>query len=135
METLVPHTTLLWGGLLGLVMAFLAVRVTLRRRALMVSLGDGGDEELLGRIRAFGNYTEYVPMALVLMALVELGGGAVWFLHLTGFLLFVARLSHGLSLTAGKMSPRQRMGRQFGTGITFLIVVLWSVYAVILGLF
>ncbi|NNU15262.1 glutathione metabolism protein [Parvularcula sp. ZS-1/3] len=129
-----PEITLLYAGLLGLLMVVLALRVPMRRRALGVSLGDGGDEDLLARVRVFGNFTEYVPMVLILMALVELGGGAGLFVHVVGVALLVARLSHAASLTAGAMTPQQRMGRMIGTALTMLALLISSAYAVFLGI-
>ncbi|GGY43108.1 MAPEG family protein [Parvularcula lutaonensis] len=130
--TELPQATLLWAGLLGLLMAFLSIRVPLRRRALQVSLGDGGDGDLLARIRAFGNFIEYVPMILLLLLMIELSGGATAFIHACGALLFAARLSHGLMLTAGAMTRPQRMARMFGSGMTFLVLTMSSVYVIAL---
>ena len=52
------------------VFAVLHVIFTLRvggyRFSNNISLGDGGDKELLNRIRGHGNFIEQVPIALVL---------------------------------------------------------------------
>lgn len=128
-----PQVTLFWAGVLGLLMLFLAVRVIAQRRATATSLGDGGDQELLGRIRSFGNFTEYVPMIIILMALIEMSGGATAFVHLVGALLVSARLSHGLLLSGGVMSKTQRMGRMFGASTTLLLMLACSIYALILS--
>lgn len=129
-----PSATLFWSSLLGLLMVFLGLGVSFRRRATQVSLGDGGDGELIKRLRAFGNFTEFVPMILVLMALIELSGGAALFLHAAGGLLLAARVSHAVFLTPGSMTKGQRLGRQFGAGTTFLLLFLCSVYALILSI-
>ena len=67
-----PAVTLLYASILGAVMTVIGVRVSLRRRSKLVSLGDGGDKDLLARTRAFGNLIEYVPMILLLMGFAEM---------------------------------------------------------------
>lgn len=47
----------------------LSVPVSLRRMAVKQPLGPGDDPALLRRIRAQGNFTEYVPIVLILLGL------------------------------------------------------------------
>jgi uncharacterized protein len=87
---------------------FLSARIITYRRGNSVSLGDAGDKVLLSRIRAHGNFSEYAPLALLLLAIAEMqGSGALW-LHLCGMLLLVGRLMHGLNFTfrLGRMPLR-----------------------------
>ncbi len=63
--------TALYAGLLGPLLVILAVRVIDARRAAKVALGDGGQPLLLRRMRAHANFAEYVPLALLLLALAE----------------------------------------------------------------
>lgn len=97
--------TALYAGLLGLWLLTLTARVILMRRGAQVSLGDGGDKLLQRRIRAHGNFTEYVPLCLLLLALLELQElGALW-LHIFGLMLLVGRLLHGYALGFTGHSP------------------------------
>lgn len=129
----VPSATLLWAGLLGLLMLMLAMRVVARRRAKGISLSDGGDAELLGRIRAFGNFTEYTPLLLILLGLIEVSGGASGFVHAAGALLFASRLGHGLFLTGGAMSKTQMLVRQISMMTTFVLLAVSSIYAIVVS--
>ncbi|NNC55212.1 MAG: hypothetical protein HKO07_05785, partial [Pseudomonadales bacterium] len=52
--------TLLYAGLLSILLLVLSYRVVQIRRQ-GIALGDGGDLTLQRRIRAHGNFTEYVP--------------------------------------------------------------------------
>ncbi len=73
----------------------LSARVIAMRRGGRINLGDGNDPEMLRRIRAHGNFAEYVPLGLILLAIAELQGEAALWLHLTGAMLLAGRLMHG----------------------------------------
>jgi uncharacterized membrane protein YecN with MAPEG domain len=79
----------------------LSVLVSLRRARLGIAIGDPReDETLTRRIRAHGNFTEYVPLALLLIALVEASRN----LHAAvalAVVLLVARLAHAAGTLAG----------------------------------
>jgi uncharacterized protein len=92
------HLTLLFAGLCALFQCVLTWFVIARRVKCRVSLMDGGDERLLRRIRAHGNFTETVPMALLLIALLEQGGLATKWLWALGISLLLGRVLHATSL-------------------------------------
>jgi uncharacterized protein len=89
----------IYAAILALFFLFLTARVIIYRRENRISLGDAGDPQLLARVRAQGNFAEYVPFALILMALAEGQGTAALWLHLCGVMLLVGRLAHGLNFT------------------------------------
>lgn len=67
---------------------------------------------MLSAIRAHGNFAEYVPLTLLLMALCELAGvGALW-LHLGGGLLLVGRILHAIGIQIPRAPNKPRL---FGT--------------------
>jgi uncharacterized protein len=102
-----PHLTLLFAGLCALLQTLLTALVIRRRTQAAVSLQDGGDQQLLERIRAHGNFVETAPMALLLMALLELNGLAAVWLWGFGSLLIVGRMLHAYGLLSGKVGwPR-----------------------------
>jgi len=113
--------TLLYGGLLSLWFVALSVRVILGRSGPgLPSLGDGGNPAMLRRIRGHANFAEYVPLALLLIALLELSGSAAWQLHALGGGLTVGRLLHGYALSFSANSP---FGRSVGIGLTLLTLI------------
>jgi uncharacterized membrane protein YecN with MAPEG domain len=61
--------TALYAALLTMLFVVLSVRVIAMRRGSGAALGDGGNPELLRRIRVQGNFAEYVPLGLVLLRL------------------------------------------------------------------
>jgi uncharacterized membrane protein YecN with MAPEG domain len=55
---------------------WLATRIGRVRGQEKVSIGDGGNDRLIRRMRAQANYVENTPFVLILLALVELGIGS-----------------------------------------------------------
>jgi uncharacterized protein len=93
-----PVITLLIAAALALITVWLGVRVMLLRYGRKVSLGHGQDALLEARVRAHGNLTEYAPIALILMGLIEMRGGSPTALWLLGAALVVGRLLHPFGL-------------------------------------
>ena len=91
-----------------------------RRRAIGVALGDGGDRALLRRQRAHANFAEYVPMALILIALAEAQGLPHWMLQVLGLALLVGRLSHAYGVS---LDPEKLQLRVVGVVLTFTVLV------------
>ena len=90
--------TPLYAGLLGLLLLALSINVIRDRFRTKVSLGDGNDALLQKSIRAHGNFVEYAPLGLVLIAVAELQGAPAFAVHLLGTALRVATvICFGLS--------------------------------------
>jgi uncharacterized protein len=94
------HLTLLFAGLCALLQCGLTASVILRRVQTGVRLLDGGDMPLVRRIRAHANFAETVPIALLLMALLELRGLAPFWLYCLGLALLAGRVLHAGSMLA-----------------------------------
>ncbi len=88
------ETTIIFAALFGILHVIFTLRVGGYRFRSKISLGDGGDKELRNRIRAHGNFTENVPIALLLLLLNELNGLAEGTLVTLGSVLLVSRLLH-----------------------------------------
>lgn len=116
--------TSLYAALLGLLLIALSMNVIRHRGANRVSLGDGGNKALLVAIRVQANFVEYVPMAVILLALSEFQGASPLFLHLSGALLFVARVMHAIGLGGSGIQMRMRQG---GVVVTFALLIIMSV--------
>ncbi len=69
-----------------------------RRRKHQTALGDGEAVELRQAIRAQGNCAEYLPMGLLMLALLDSSGVAPWLIHAFGIFLLMGRVLHALSL-------------------------------------
>ena len=86
-------------ALIGVFQIALMMTVGLARNAAGISLGDGGDEALLLKIRRHGNLTENAPIFLILLGFLEITAGPQ--MAVIGFaaLFILARLSHAYALS------------------------------------
>jgi uncharacterized membrane protein YecN with MAPEG domain len=84
--------TALYAAILALIIVALGINVTVHRVKLKVSLGDGGNPQMLRMIRLHANACEYIPLALILMLAYEINGGWHTALHLVGIALIAGRL-------------------------------------------
>jgi uncharacterized protein len=112
--------TPIYAGLLSLLFFVLGMRVV-KLRGHGASLGDGGNPLLLRRIRAHGNFSEYVPFILLMIGILELSHFSVDVLHALGISLLVARLLHGYALS---FSEQFKFGRFWGTALTFILLLV-----------
>ena len=108
--------TPIYAGFLALLFILLSVRVIGLRRAARVALGDGGNPALLRRQRVHGNFAEYAPLALLLMALAELQNLPDWTIHAIGILLLVGRATHASGVSREPEMPKARV---LGMALTF----------------
>ncbi len=93
-------------ALAAVTLVALSLPVSFKRMELKVSVGDGGDEGLRRRIRAQGNFIEYAPMVLIVLALVEAGGGPPPVLWTLGVLLIAGRWLHAAGMLRGSQPLR-----------------------------
>ncbi|HEY1773952.1 MAG TPA: MAPEG family protein [Gammaproteobacteria bacterium] len=115
--------TALYAAICGLLLVFMAVRVSYTRGKEKVDLGDGGKDAMLRAMRVHGNAAEYIPISLILLFFLEMQGSAHWWLHVCGITLVVSRLLHmqGLMQSA-TLTP----GRLVGTGLGWALIVVMS---------
>jgi len=122
--------TALYAAILSLLMIALAINVSMTRNRLKISVGDGGDQEMLRMIRLHGSAAEYVPIGVLLMGLYELNHGPPAALHAAGIALLVGRLSFVVALRA---SARPGAARGLAALLTWLTIAalaalnLWQI--------
>ena len=119
----VPVTGL-YAALLAFLLLTLAFRVVTLRWRTRTGIGDGGDRGLARAIRVHGNAIEYVPIALVLLLVAELGGAAPALLHGCGAGLVAARLVHAVGLSRSAGASLERVA---GTVATFTVIAVLAV--------
>jgi len=115
--------TALWAAILGVLSLVLAALVVRARGSEKVIFGDGANVVMQQRIRVHANFVEYVPLALLLLLVLELNSASALLLNVLGGSLVAGRLLHafGLSTSTGT-SP----GRFVGTVLTWLVILIES---------
>ena len=110
--------TPLYAGILAILFFVLSIRVV-AMRGTGIGLGDGGNPEMLRRIRGHANFAEYVPLILLMMAFLELSRFSTYLLHGLGVALVISRVLHGYALS---FTEKSRFGRFYGTVLTFTLL-------------
>ena len=113
--------TPLYAALLAVWMLLLSLRVISLRQQARVSLGDGGNTDLQRAIRGHANFAEFVPLALLLLLILELSHFSIYLLHALGVTLLVARLLHGYALS---FTAEFKFGRYWGALLTFVVIIV-----------
>ncbi|REJ76875.1 MAG: hypothetical protein DWQ36_16330 [Acidobacteria bacterium] len=119
-------TTALYAGLLGLLAIVLGAGSGLLRMKTGVSMGDGGDPRQLAAMRRHGNFTEWAPIALVLIAILELNGVGNTAVHVLGATLVLARVAHAMGLSANMRSALRGLGASLTT-LVILVAAVWCI--------
>ncbi len=91
--------TALYTSILAFIMLFLAYKTSARRTEAKINLGTGNDDLMERRSRAFGNFIEFVPMFILLMAMMEVQGYGTIYVHILGITTVVGRILHALGMT------------------------------------
>jgi uncharacterized protein len=127
--TMIMPITLTIAGAAAILHVWLSVRVSRLRRPLKVGVGDGGNEILLRRIRAHGNFSENVPIFLILLGLLEFATGGDLWLWGAALLFILARIAHAFGMDRAGANPL-RVG---GVTISWLVLLGLGIYAIALA--
>ncbi|MGH8743501.1 MAG: MAPEG family protein [Burkholderiales bacterium] len=121
---MVLKITLPYAALLGLMLVYFSYKVVRFRGNFKVGIGDGGNAKLARAIRVQANFVEYVPIALLLILLVELIGFSAWVVHALGIVLLAGRVFHAQGLGA---SAGPSYGRAIGTTASWLTIAVAAI--------
>ncbi|NYT41675.1 MAPEG family protein [Sphingomonas sp. R-74633] len=116
--------TLCTAGAAAVINFWLGLRISRLRLAEKIFVGDGGDDRLVRRMRAQLNFAEYVPLILVLLALVELAAGTSIWLWGVGAALIVGRICHAFGMDGWGL------GRRIGIALTMLTMLGLAAYGI-----
>ena len=118
-----PSVTGLYLAVLALIYVVLGLQVSRLRRGNRVLFGDGDNRELRSAIRAHANFAEYVPIIVLMVALLEMSGMSALRVHLLMGALLIARLIHPLGMYVGPRSLQFQICRVGGISLTLLVLV------------
>jgi uncharacterized membrane protein YecN with MAPEG domain len=130
MDINMPKVTLVLSSFMGFMSVWLALQVIKNRRKHKISLGDGGIDELARAIRAHGNFSEYVPISLILLGASELNRANFFVVVAFAFLILLGRAFHAYAFLGGREHFKPRV---IGMKLTLYTLLALSVFN--LGLF
>jgi uncharacterized membrane protein YecN with MAPEG domain len=111
-----PRIVPFYASLLAALYIFLSLRVIRMRRRDRIALGDGNNRRLQRAVRVHANFAEYVPLALILAAFVELQQSSPLIIHLMCLALIMGRVVHAYGVSQEKEDYRLRV---VGMALTF----------------
>jgi len=123
MGSILLPITLMTAGAAAIINLWLALRTGAVRTKTKVSIGDGGNEALICRMRAHANFVEYAPFIIILIGLLEFTTGTSLWLWVASALFLLARVAHPLGMDG---LPAARM---IGTLVTFALLLGLGGYA------
>ena len=126
--------TAFYASLLGLFFTILTFRVLALRGVTLLkwlAFNNFGAQALERSVRAHGNFIEYVPMVLLMMYLAEAADLSPLRLHITGALLLLGRVMHGVCFGFMEFNMPLRLG---GMVLTLLALINISVSLLIVAL-
>lgn len=131
-EKFILLVTTIIASILTIIFIKLSLAVISLRRKNKVGLGSGGYEELERAIRAQGNFSEYVPFGIMLLACLELNGAPPWLVTIPGITLIIGRLIHAKGI---QTPPPDFSKRVLGMQLTLFSLVglvslnfIWLLY-------
>ncbi|MGC9270439.1 MAPEG family protein [Acidiphilium sp.] len=118
-----PHVTAIYAAILALIYMAISAWVVMGRGKFKIVHGDGGNPHLGRRIRAHANFNEYVPLILILAALLEARGAGPMTMNALLLPLVIARIIHPIGMVARENSVQQVLFRAPGALITWAVLI------------
>lgn len=122
--------TSLTASALALLLVILSVITIRARMKHSAAFGDAGEQHLTSAIRAHGNLTEYAPMGLILIALLEANDASHTPLLLVAAAFVVARVLNAIGLFNPPGPPP--LTRSIGIVATLVILLGLAVWLFVL---
>jgi len=119
------HITLLTAAIAALINLWLMIRCGQGRNKAKTAHGHGGDAALARHMRAHANFTEYTPIALLLILVLELSGQAGWLLAASAIVFMAGRVLHALGMQADKPGKPRMIGIT-ATMAAYLVWIIWA---------
>lgn len=105
---------------LTLLIIYLALQVVRNRKKYRIGYGDAENKDLCKAIAAHSNAVENIPLALLLLLMLEINQLNQTLLIAFGVALLLARIIHAFGLLK---SITVSFGRTYGTMLTWLIMI------------
>ena len=109
-----------YAALFGIILFTLSIRTIRVRRRLRIAIGHADDAAMERAMRVHANFCEYVPIALLLMYLLEVMLGTSYWIHALGGALLLGRLLHAYGVSRPREDFRFRVT---GMVLTFTVIL------------
>jgi len=120
--------TPIYVALLAILFLFLSFKTIKIRKRLQVGVGTGDKPELLRAMRVHANFSEYVPITLLLILSVELLEGHFIFVHLLCTALLIGRIIHAYGVSQTRENLKFRVAGMLLTFSTMLASIVSILY-------
>jgi len=120
---MIPVIVPAYAAVLAILYIFLSARVIRSRISERVKIGTGGSRIVERRMRIHANFAEYVPLAIVLLIVMEMQGRPSLWLHILCIVLVIARIGHVIALWSDKEIFPLRVASVF---TTFVVIAAAS---------
>ena len=118
--------TLTTGAACFLLNLWLGWRIGRLRYQYKVSVGDGGHESLLRRMRAQANFIENAPFVLILLGGLDLSGANRLALAILAATFVLARIVHAFGMDGGELHVWRRIGMPL-SALIGLVLAVWAI--------
>lgn len=119
--------TPLYAGILGVMAIVIAFQAGKLRGSTGILIGDGGNPELLLAMRRQANFIEFVPLTLVMIALLELNKVSPTAIHFLGAGLVLFRICHAIGFKAETTANPLRVAGAAGSTLVLLVASVWAI--------
>ena len=109
-----------YAALFGIMLFVLSIQTIRMRRKLQIAIGAGEDAAMERAMRVHANFCEYVPIALLLIFMMETMIGTNYWTHVMGIGLLVGRLLHAYGVSRPREDLRFRVT---GMALTFTVIL------------
>lgn len=113
----------IYAPLFALLYVYLSVNVIRARRRERVGLGTGGNRTVERAMRVHANFSEYVPLTLLLLLILEQSGASILLLHGLFLILLAGRLVHAWGVSQRDENFAFRVS---GMTMTFAVMIAAS---------
>lgn len=121
-----PFITLFVASLLVLMKLVLGLRVSMYRNKINMPWGDNGDDQLIRRIRAHANHSEWVPATVIILGLIEMVGVHPIIVGVLGATVLIARSLHAIGL----MGNAEGFNRATGIAMNWIVLLLAAIIGI-----
>lgn len=120
-----------FAAILAIFYVYLSLNVVKNRSRTKTPLIFWEDPRLTEAIRAHGNFSEYVPIFLILLALMEINSSSGLWLYIIGGIFSFARVLHAFSILVYEPKTESLKLRVTSMILTFVPILSISVFLIV----